>query len=232
MSKARLDLPEPETPVTTVMAFSGTRTSMPFRLCSRAPTTTIADGSRMCVGPRARGVGAGEYTGGAHSRKGVRGERGVARGAPSSAFGSVAWDGRSWFERRVRDLTGGARRCPARHTPLPVEGRRGIPSSSALLATPVRDVGGGRRDDREAGVDQSARGRQRPVADLLLRRYHRSRSDDRAPHARAAADAAAVEEDGILHLRSALDHHPVTEHAVDHDPTADDGAVGHERGGR
>src|SRR5438309_924769 len=102
MSKARLDLPEPETPVTTVMAFSGTRTSMPFRLCSRAPTTTIAHGSMMCVGPRAM-------------------------------------------------------------------------------------------------------------------------------RARAAADAAAVEEDGILHLRSALDHHPATEHAVDHDPTADDGAVGHER---
>src|SRR6266446_10898088 len=87
--------------------------------------------------------------------------------------------------------------------------------SHRLLAIPVRDVGGGRRDDSQAGVDQPRGGRQRPVADLLLLRDHRPCSDDRAPHARAAADAAAVEEDGILNLRSALDHDPATEHAVD-----------------
>ncbi|CPU65692.1 Uncharacterised protein [Mycobacteroides abscessus] len=36
-----MDLPEPETPVTAVNVPSGKLTSMPVRLCSRAPTTLI-----------------------------------------------------------------------------------------------------------------------------------------------------------------------------------------------
>src|SRR5712692_3421164 len=41
MSKARLDLPEPDSPVTTVRVLRGISTSMFFRLCWRAPRTVI-----------------------------------------------------------------------------------------------------------------------------------------------------------------------------------------------
>src|SRR5688572_21836813 len=41
VSKARLDLPEPERPVMTTSWSRGISTSMFFRLCSRAPRTTI-----------------------------------------------------------------------------------------------------------------------------------------------------------------------------------------------
>src|SRR5262249_55894215 len=41
VSKAREDFPEPETPVTTVMALCGTSKSIFLRLCTRAPRTTI-----------------------------------------------------------------------------------------------------------------------------------------------------------------------------------------------
>ena len=40
VSLTRVDLPEPETPVTQQKTPSGTATSMPLRLCSRAPRTT------------------------------------------------------------------------------------------------------------------------------------------------------------------------------------------------
>src|SRR5438477_10999418 len=40
VSKARLDFPEPESPVMQMRAFRGSRTVMSFRLCSRAPWTT------------------------------------------------------------------------------------------------------------------------------------------------------------------------------------------------
>src|SRR5262245_37384707 len=42
VSKASELLPEPETPVTTVSAPWGMRARTPFRLCVRAPSTTIA----------------------------------------------------------------------------------------------------------------------------------------------------------------------------------------------
>src|SRR3954466_15534831 len=41
VSKARLDLPEPERPVMTVRLSRGISTSIPLRLCSRAPRTLI-----------------------------------------------------------------------------------------------------------------------------------------------------------------------------------------------
>src|SRR4051794_12756213 len=41
VSKARLDLPEPDRPVITVRLSRGISTSMSFRLCSRAPRTRI-----------------------------------------------------------------------------------------------------------------------------------------------------------------------------------------------
>src|SRR5271157_1971946 len=41
MSKARLDLPDPESPVTTVRVPRGISTSMFFRLCCRAPRTVM-----------------------------------------------------------------------------------------------------------------------------------------------------------------------------------------------
>jgi hypothetical protein len=41
VSKASEDLPLPESPVTTTMTSRGSETVMSFRLCSRAPRTTI-----------------------------------------------------------------------------------------------------------------------------------------------------------------------------------------------
>src|SRR5437879_5267090 len=41
VSKARLDLPEPERPVTTTSLSRGISTDMFFRLCTRAPCTAI-----------------------------------------------------------------------------------------------------------------------------------------------------------------------------------------------
>src|SRR5579863_103939 len=41
MSKARLDFPEPESPVTTLRVLRGISTEMFFRLCWRAPRTVI-----------------------------------------------------------------------------------------------------------------------------------------------------------------------------------------------
>src|SRR5215468_982308 len=40
VSKARLDFPEPDSPVMHTSLFRGSRTVMSFRLCSRAPCTT------------------------------------------------------------------------------------------------------------------------------------------------------------------------------------------------
>src|SRR5882724_7947320 len=41
VSKARLDLPEPERPVTTMSLSRGISTDMFFKLCTRAPCTAI-----------------------------------------------------------------------------------------------------------------------------------------------------------------------------------------------
>src|ERR1700689_1351619 len=40
VSKARLDLPEPDSPVNTIIASRGRSSETSFRLCSRAPRTT------------------------------------------------------------------------------------------------------------------------------------------------------------------------------------------------
>src|SRR5579864_3359644 len=47
VSKARLDLPEPDRPVNTIMASRGRSSETSFRLCSRAPRTT----SRSATAP-------------------------------------------------------------------------------------------------------------------------------------------------------------------------------------
>src|SRR5205823_672611 len=62
----------------------------------------------------------------------VRG-RGAERGAPPLAFGSVATPAASWLESRVRDLTGGARGCPAPRSPYATA----IRFSAAASATPL-----------------------------------------------------------------------------------------------
>src|ERR1700722_19040752 len=41
VSKARLDFPEPERPVTTISRFLGSSIEMFFRLCTRAPCTAM-----------------------------------------------------------------------------------------------------------------------------------------------------------------------------------------------
>src|SRR3954454_3159417 len=55
VSKARLDFPEPESPVTTMSLSRGISTEMFFRLCTRAPCTAMVvraearDGFRLAV---------------------------------------------------------------------------------------------------------------------------------------------------------------------------------------
>jgi hypothetical protein len=41
VSKAKDDLPEPDNPVITINLFRGSATSMPFKLCIRAPLIII-----------------------------------------------------------------------------------------------------------------------------------------------------------------------------------------------
>src|SRR5688500_13853710 len=85
VSKARLDLPDPESPVTTVRLLRGISTETFFRLCTRAPwTATVV---RIAV------------------------RRGAASGAPASlrplrAIGSVRKEERQLLERRGAALGG------------------------------------------------------------------------------------------------------------------------------
>src|SRR4051794_14464371 len=64
VSKARLDLPEPESPVTTTSRSRGISRETFFRLCTRAPCTAMvvrAEGRALATTPLARrGGGAGE----------------------------------------------------------------------------------------------------------------------------------------------------------------------------
>src|SRR3954467_1776517 len=48
VSKARLDLPEPESPVITIRAFRGILRCRSLRLCSRAPETTSSSCGFIC----------------------------------------------------------------------------------------------------------------------------------------------------------------------------------------
>ena len=41
VSNAKEDLPDPESPVMTISLFLGNSMSTPFKLCARAPLTTI-----------------------------------------------------------------------------------------------------------------------------------------------------------------------------------------------
>src|ERR1022692_1305475 len=62
VSNARLDLPEPDSPVKTIMASLGRSSETSFRLCSRAPRTTRRSATVRSVSPglgRWLGVGLG-----------------------------------------------------------------------------------------------------------------------------------------------------------------------------
>ena len=48
VSNAKEDLPDPESPVMTISLFLGNSMSTPFKLCARAPLTTI-DGPHLNV---------------------------------------------------------------------------------------------------------------------------------------------------------------------------------------
>src|ERR1700674_831492 len=49
VSKARLDLPDPDTPVTTVIALCGISKLIFLRLCTRAPVTVMEADSSLCT---------------------------------------------------------------------------------------------------------------------------------------------------------------------------------------
>src|SRR5215475_13282817 len=51
VSKARLDLPEPDSPVNTIMASLGRSSETSLRLCSRAPRTTSRSATARSVSP-------------------------------------------------------------------------------------------------------------------------------------------------------------------------------------
>ena len=58
VSKARLDLPDPESPVTTISRSRGISTEMFLRLCTRAPWTAIVVRADAGCGLWALGLGA------------------------------------------------------------------------------------------------------------------------------------------------------------------------------
>ena len=61
VSKARLDFPEPDTPVTTVMALWGISKLIFFRLWTRAPETAMDVGSSLISGLSSSLSGTGVY---------------------------------------------------------------------------------------------------------------------------------------------------------------------------
>src|SRR5450756_1350385 len=73
MSSTRVDLPDPDTPVTTTSRRSGMATSMPFRLCSVAPRMTSEGSSGLDArrdGPRELAQGLGDELGGPTRKSG------------------------------------------------------------------------------------------------------------------------------------------------------------------
>src|SRR5215472_8275422 len=60
VSKARLDLPEPDSPVNTIMASLGRSSETSLRLCSRAPRTTSRSATVRSVSPGLGGEIEGE----------------------------------------------------------------------------------------------------------------------------------------------------------------------------
>src|SRR5439155_24205852 len=106
----------------------------------------------------------------------VRG-RGAGCGAPPLAFGSVAVNGRTEFESRIRDLTGGARGVP--RPPLPV--CDGGPFFRIVLGELLFDADGdGAAPDSGEAPDRAEGARQVPLA-RAVRPEH-----DRHGRARAA----------------------------------------------
>src|SRR5205809_1063436 len=93
MSLTRVDLPEPETPVTEVKVPRGIRTAMPLRLCSR--------GLWMVGGEVGTGEGRGEHGGGGGgggggARAGGRGEGGGGGGGGEGRRGGRSAGGGVW----------------------------------------------------------------------------------------------------------------------------------------
>src|SRR5690348_16665338 len=97
VSKARLDLPEPDRPVITTSASRGSSREMSFRLCSRAPETTILlpgaikppfyDGEQMFVSePHEAKLARCQRSLIPGARTELFGGAGRRRGAPCSAF--------------------------------------------------------------------------------------------------------------------------------------------------
>src|SRR6059058_4793865 len=70
VSKARLDFPEPESPVMQIRRFRGRRTVMSFRLCSRAPCTTSSSAAiKTAIVPGERAFGKGLVRPGSESAR-------------------------------------------------------------------------------------------------------------------------------------------------------------------
>src|SRR5438445_6238428 len=84
VSKARLDFPEPDTPVTTVMALWGISKLIFFRLWTRAPETAMEVGSSVISGLSSfsgtRSCTAGNFSGNLNKKLYVAGA-GAANGS-------------------------------------------------------------------------------------------------------------------------------------------------------
>src|ERR671932_677188 len=84
VSKARLDLPEPDSPVITISALRGILRCRSLRLCSRAPETTISpcDLTASSLRGRLAGAATGPATSGRRLPAGAGGGRRPAPPAP------------------------------------------------------------------------------------------------------------------------------------------------------
>src|SRR5688500_6426513 len=82
VSKARLDLPDPDRPVMTVRLSRGISTSMPLRLCSRAPRTEMW----VCI------VGLMFHICSRAARVRLQGERTGLNGGPAGAIKRIVGD--------------------------------------------------------------------------------------------------------------------------------------------
>ena len=127
VSKTSDDLPEPDTPVTTVMARLGMLSDTSLRLCSRAPRTSMDPFTRRrprggCAWAGLHGGSAGRHPGRwCHAGRRPSGSRGVPCGVAPLRWPEVS-----------DPHTPGSARAPARpyHPPCPATRTRSSPCSA------------------------------------------------------------------------------------------------------
>src|SRR5262249_11672797 len=77
VSNARLDFPDPDSPVNTIMESRGRSSETSFRLCSRAPRTTSRSATLCPVLPVCMAKRGADHSPQSHRIRGVRQNRGL-----------------------------------------------------------------------------------------------------------------------------------------------------------